>query len=82
MSVSPTAICQGNIRPSSAAGVFAPAVDVVLRPEIAAPTMSASSPVVAVNALALTLRRRRLPMSATEDVPARKGWARATPRQP
>jgi Cu2+-exporting ATPase len=42
-----------------AAGVFEPAFGLVLRPEIAALTMSGSSVIVAVNALAL--KRLRLP---------------------
>ena len=42
-----------------AAGVFAPAFGLVLRPEIAALSMSGSSLIVAVNALAL--KRLRLP---------------------
>jgi P-type Cu2+ transporter len=42
-----------------AAGVFAPAFGLVLRPEIAALSMSGSSFIVAVNALAL--KRLRLP---------------------
>jgi Cu2+-exporting ATPase len=42
-----------------AAGVFAPAFGLVLRPEIAALSMSGSSVIVAVNALAL--KRLRLP---------------------
>jgi len=42
-----------------AAGVFEPAFGLVLRPEIAALSMSGSSFIVAVNALAL--RRLRLP---------------------
>ena len=45
-----------------AAGVFAPAFGLVLRPEIAALSMSGSSFIVAVNALAL--KRLRLPTSA------------------
>jgi P-type Cu2+ transporter len=45
-----------------AAGVFEPAFGLVLRPEIAALSMSGSSLIVAVNAL--TLRRLRLPRSA------------------
>jgi P-type Cu2+ transporter len=44
-----------------AAGVFEPAFGLVLRPEIAALSMSGSSVIVAVNALAL--RRLRLPES-------------------
>ena len=49
-----------------AAGVFAPAFDLVLRPEIAALSMSGSSFIVAVNALAL--KGLRLPAAASEDV--------------
>jgi len=45
-----------------AAGVFEPAFGLVLRPEIAAISMSGSSLIVAVNAL--LLRRLRLPQSA------------------
>jgi Cu2+-exporting ATPase len=45
-----------------AAGVFAPALGLVLRPEIAALSMSGSSVIVAVNAL--TLKRLRLPGTA------------------
>jgi Cu2+-exporting ATPase len=45
-----------------AAGVFEPAFGLVLRPEIAALSMSGSSLIVAVNALAL--RRLRLPTAA------------------
>ena len=41
-----------------AAGVFEPSLGVVLRPEIAALTMSGSSLIVALNALAL----KRLPL--------------------
>ena len=47
-----------------AAGVFAPAFDLVLRPEIAALSMSGSSFIVALNALAL--KGLRLP-AASED---------------
>jgi len=46
-----------------AAGVFAPAFGLVLRPEIAALSMSGSSVIVAVNALAL--KRLRLPQTTT-----------------
>jgi hypothetical protein len=49
-----------------AAGVFEPAFGLVLRPEIAALSMSGSSFLVAVNAL--LLRRLRLP-SAAADAP-------------
>lgn len=50
-----------------AAGVFVPAFGLVLRPEIAAPTMAGSSFIVAVNALAL--KRLRLPDAATSPEP-------------
>jgi Cu2+-exporting ATPase len=53
-----------------AAGVFDPAFGLVLRPEIAALSMSGSSFIVAVNALAL--RRLRLP-AATASQPATSG---------
>ncbi|MHB1492018.1 MAG: ATPase P, partial [Cellulomonas sp.] len=46
-----------------AAGVFEPAFGLVLRPEIAALSMSGSSLIVAVNAL--LLKRLRLPTPAT-----------------
>ncbi len=52
-----------------AAGVFEPAFGLVLRPEIAALSMSGSSLIVAVNALAL--KRLRLPV--TLPAPARGG---------
>ena len=51
-----------------AAGVFEPAVGLVLRPEIAALSMSGSSFLVAVNAL--LLKRLRLPEQATGPTPA------------
>jgi Cu2+-exporting ATPase len=50
-----------------AAGVFAPAFGLVLRPEIAALSMSGSSVIVAVNALAL--KRLRLPAPAAPADP-------------
>ena len=50
------------------AGVFAPAFGLVLRPEIAALTMSGSSLIVAVNAL--LLKRLTLPRSAQPPAPA------------
>jgi Cu2+-exporting ATPase len=50
-----------------AAGVFEPAFGLVLRPEIAALSMSGSSLIVAVNAL--TLRRLRLPDAAPPPGP-------------
>ncbi|MFD5425329.1 heavy metal translocating P-type ATPase [Streptomyces sp. NPDC127084] len=50
-----------------AAGVFEPATGLVLRPEIAALTMSGSSIIVAINALAL--KRLRLPREAPAAVP-------------
>ena len=48
-----------------AAGVFAPSLGLVLRPEIAALSMSGSSFIVAVNAL--TLKRLRLPAPPAAD---------------
>ena len=50
-----------------AAGVFQPAFGLVLRPEIAAISMSGSSVIVAVNAL--LLKRLRLPKAADEPRP-------------
>jgi Cu2+-exporting ATPase len=50
-----------------AAGVFAPTFGLVLRPEIAALSMSGSSVIVAVNALAL--KRLRLPASPQLEEP-------------
>ncbi len=50
-----------------AAGVFEPAFGLVLRPEIAALSMSGSSLIVAVNAL--TLRRLRLPDTQESEDP-------------
>lgn len=50
-----------------AAGVFEPAFDLVLRPEIAAITMAGSSILVAVNAL--TLKRLRLPAPSAAGAP-------------
>jgi Cu2+-exporting ATPase len=51
-----------------AAGVFEPVVGLVLRPEIAALSMSGSSFLVAVNAL--LLKRLRLPRSLAATPPA------------
>jgi P-type Cu2+ transporter len=51
-----------------AAGVFEPAFGLVLRPEIAALSMSGSSLIVAVNAL--TLKRLPLPKSEQQDRPS------------
>ena len=51
-----------------AAGVFEPAFGLVLRPEIAAISMSGSSVIVAVNAL--MLRRLRLPSAGRGEPPA------------
>ncbi|SDN41904.1 heavy metal translocating P-type ATPase [Streptomyces wuyuanensis] len=51
-----------------AAGVFEPATGLVLRPEIAALTMSGSSIIVAVNALAL--KRLRLPQEPHNRTPS------------
>jgi P-type Cu2+ transporter len=50
-----------------AAGVFVPAFGLMLRPEIAALSMSGSSIIVAVNALAL--KRLRLPAPGPADTP-------------
>ncbi|MEU2334693.1 hypothetical protein ABZ608_14035 [Streptomyces sp. NPDC013172] len=50
-----------------AAGVFEPAFGLVLRPEIAAPSMSGSSFIVAVNAL--SLKGLRLPSAAPSPTP-------------
>ncbi len=62
-----------------AAGVFEPAFGLVLRPEIAALSMSGSSFLVAVNAL--LLKRLRLPAPAAGDTtsgePTRPGTVRA-----
>ncbi|MCF7547448.1 cation-translocating P-type ATPase [Pseudonocardia sp. WMMC193] len=60
-----------------AAGVFAPAFGLVLRPEIAALSMSGSSFLVAVNAL--LLKRLRLPQPPAEQLPAPE---EGTPVQP
>ena len=60
-----------------AAGVFEPAVGLMLRPEIAALSMSGSSFIVAVNALAL----KRLPLPAPPR-DSRAGQPRTTRRQP
>ncbi|NLT56124.1 MAG: hypothetical protein GXX79_16545 [Actinomycetales bacterium] len=59
-----------------AAGVFAPWFGLVLRPELAAPSMSGSSLLVALNAL--RLRRLRLPRSvpAVEEAAADVSGAR------
>ena len=50
-----------------AAGVFEPSLGLVLRPEIAAVSMSGSSLIVAMNAL--LLKRLRLPAAESETVP-------------
>src|SRR5215217_6740863 len=57
-----------------AAGVFEPAFGLVLRPEIAALSMSGSSLIVAVNAL--TLKRLRLPKALPPAQPPRPGAGR------
>jgi Cu2+-exporting ATPase len=65
-----------------AAGVFEPAFGLVLRPEIAALSMSGSSVIVAVNALALKrLRPPQTPPPAEPPQPAGRGLpaAEATP---
>ena len=54
-----------------AAGVFEPAFGLVLRPEIAALSMSGSSLIVAVNAL--MLKRLRLPTGANDTLPSTPG---------
>jgi P-type Cu2+ transporter len=61
-----------------AAGVFEPAFGLMLRPEIAALTMSGSSIIVAVNALAL--RRLRLPAPTAAAAEARTQPATAAVR--
>jgi Cu2+-exporting ATPase len=60
-----------------AAGVFEPALGLVLRPEIAALSMSGSSLIVAVNAL--TLKRLRLAQAPPPGKPPRPA---AGPRLP
>jgi Cu2+-exporting ATPase len=60
-----------------AAGVFEPAFGLVLRPEIAALSMSGSSLIVAVNALAL--KRLRLPQAPPPAEPPRPAAGRRLP---
>jgi Cu2+-exporting ATPase len=60
-----------------AAGVFEPAFGLVLRPEIAALSMSGSSLIVAVNAL--TLKRLRLPEAWPPAEPPRGATGRGLP---
>jgi P-type Cu2+ transporter len=60
-----------------AAGVFEPAFGLVLRPEIAALSMSGSSLIVAVNALAL--KRLRLPEAPPPAEPPRPTTGRTLP---
>jgi P-type Cu2+ transporter len=60
-----------------AAGIFEPAFGLVLRPEIAALSMSGSSLIVAVNAL--TLKRLPLPRAQEQERPS--GPASSRPRQ-
>jgi Cu2+-exporting ATPase len=60
-----------------AAGVFEPAFGLVLRPEIAALSMSGSSLIVAVNALAL--KRLRLPGAPPPAEPPRPATGRTLP---
>jgi Cu2+-exporting ATPase len=60
-----------------AAGVFEPAFGLVLRPEIAALSMSGSSLLVAVNAL--TLKRLRLPEALPPAEPPRPATGRGLP---
>ncbi len=56
-----------------AAGVFATSLDLVLRPEIAALSMSGSSFIVAMNAL--LLKRLRLPSAEPSEIARREGVA-------
>ena len=60
-----------------AAGVFAPSLGLVLRPEMAALSMSGSSVIVAVNALMLKRLRLPAPPPAPQSVPPQ-----AAPEQP
>jgi P-type Cu2+ transporter len=62
-----------------AAGVFEPAFGLVLRPEIAALSMSGSSLIVAVNAL--TLKRLRLPQALPPAEPPPPGAGRRLPAE-
>jgi P-type Cu2+ transporter len=62
-----------------AAGVFEPAFSLVLRPEIAALSMSGSSLIVAVNAL--TLKRLRLPEALPPAEPPPPGAGRRLPTE-
>ena len=62
-----------------AAGVFEPAFGLVLRPEIAAPSMSGSSLIVAVNAL--LLKRLRLPRPVDPPLGANQTGQRPQPRR-
>ena len=61
-----------------AAGVFEPAFGLVLRPEIAALSMSGSSFLVAVNAL--LLKRLRLPRHPPNPTPSRQQHRPGRPR--
>jgi Cu2+-exporting ATPase len=63
-----------------AAGVFEPAFGLVLRPEIAALSMSGSSIIVAVNALAL--KRLRLPGTRADHVPGPQAPATVSADEP
>jgi Cu2+-exporting ATPase len=62
-----------------AAGVFEHAYSLVLRPEIAALTMSGSSLIVAVNAL--TLKRLRLPAAPPPSEPPRPATGTTQPAE-
>lgn len=64
-----------------AAGVFEPSIGLVLRPEIAALSMSGSSFLVAVNALLLKRLRLPDPAQPSKDVPPTP-TATATPTEP
>ncbi|GKQ36033.1 cation-translocating P-type ATPase [Streptomyces sp. A012304] len=63
-----------------AAGVFEPAFGLILRPEIAALSMSGSSVIVAVNALAL--KRLRLPAAPPGPAPAPSAPAAVSADEP
>ena len=69
------AIGYNSIALPIAAGVFVPGFGLMLRPEIAALTMSGSGFLVAMNAL--LLKRLRLPEHATEHVRAPQSPSRS-----
>jgi Cu2+-exporting ATPase len=72
------AIGYNSIALPIAAGVFEPSLGLVLRPEIAALSMSGSSFIVAVNAL--LLKRARLPVADVEGGGPAPPQARQAPR--